>query len=199
MVGKGLYNTIFDEMPIVAFVVDADVRIKAANVEAKRVISDETGIYDKRGGEVLKCVHSSVHESGCGHAPECKNCLIRNSIIKARDGAKTYRLHSVLKLEKPEGSILFHALITATPFSYDNEAFYLLMIENVNELMMLKNLIPICSNCKKIRDDDDFWTTVEQYFNTYISVDFTHSVCPDCIKELYPELTGKVINGVLIK
>ena len=199
MIDIGIYNTIFNEMPIIAFVVDEDVRVKATNLEAKKVIDSSLGIYDKRGGEVLKCVNSTTHASGCGHSLECKNCIIRNSIGKAKEGSKTFRQQSVLKFKKATGDILFHALITSTPFSYNEENLFLLMIENVTELMALKNLIPICSLCKKIRDDDDYWTSVEVYFNTYISVDFTHSLCPECIVELYPELNRNKVKQAVIQ
>jgi len=190
MFDKEIISKAFDEIPIIAFVVDDDVRIEFSNREAKKVIDSDAAIYARRGGEVLKCAHSTAHESGCGHAPECGDCLIRNSVIEARRGAKTFRQHSVLKLKKQDGDMLFHALITTTPFEFGGKPHYLLMIENVCELMMLKDLIPICSSCKKIRNDEDYWTSGEECFNRYISVDFTHAICPECIEKLYPEVAA---------
>ena len=51
----------------------------------------------------------------------------------------------------------------------------------------LKELLPICCNCKKIRDDQGYWQRLEQFFNQYAGVQFSHSVCPECITVLYPD------------
>lgn len=48
-------------------------------------------------------------------------------------------------------------------------------------LQMLRGLLPICSSCKKIRDDKGYWQQVEQFVETYTEARFTHGVCPDCL------------------
>ncbi len=53
----------------------------------------------------------------------------------------------------------------------------------------LCGIIPICSHCKKIRDDKGYWSMLEQYFNKYSDAEFSHSICPECVKELYPDFT----------
>jgi hypothetical protein len=49
-------------------------------------------------------------------------------------------------------------------------------------------ILPICSNCKKIRDEDGTWQDLPAYFRTHFDAHFTHGICPACKKELYPEL-----------
>lgn len=51
----------------------------------------------------------------------------------------------------------------------------------------LGGLIPICSNCKKIRDDKGYWEQLELYIRDHSDVEFSHGICPDCAKKLYPE------------
>lgn len=53
------------------------------------------------------------------------------------------------------------------------------------EIKILRGLLPICSRCKKIRDDQGFWNQVEAYFETHSEVTFTHSICPGCMDALY--------------
>jgi len=55
-------------------------------------------------------------------------------------------------------------------------------------VLNLKGLLPICSSCKRIRENEGYWTQIETYFRKYGEVQFTHSICPDCIKILYPSL-----------
>jgi hypothetical protein len=55
----------------------------------------------------------------------------------------------------------------------------------------LRGIIPICSSCKKIRDDNGFWYEIELYIASKSQAEFSHSICPDCEEELYPEYTKK--------
>lgn len=57
----------------------------------------------------------------------------------------------------------------------------------LNEVKSLKNLLPICASCKKIRNDEGYWEQVDEYFHEHQNIEFTHGLCPDCAKKLYPE------------
>ncbi len=59
------------------------------------------------------------------------------------------------------------------------------------EVKTLQGFLPICTSCKKIRDDQGYWNQIEQYFHAHTGVGFTHSICPDCLKNLYPDLYPK--------
>ncbi len=58
----------------------------------------------------------------------------------------------------------------------------------LEEIKTLRGLIPICAKCKNIRDDSGFWQSIENYVSEHSEAEFSHSVCPDCRDELYPEL-----------
>lgn len=58
----------------------------------------------------------------------------------------------------------------------------------LSKVRTLGGLLPICSSCKKIRDDQGYWNQIESYIKTHSDTEFTHSICPDCIKKLYPDL-----------
>ena len=49
-------------------------------------------------------------------------------------------------------------------------------------------MIPICANCKKVRDDKGYWDQIETYIHKYSNADFSHGICPECAKELYPDI-----------
>lgn len=66
----------------------------------------------------------------------------------------------------------------------ENQAFS----DYISEIRMLRGLLPICANCKKIRDEKGFWNKIENYISEHSNADFTHSICPECTKKLYPEL-----------
>jgi PAS domain S-box-containing protein len=59
------------------------------------------------------------------------------------------------------------------------------------EVKTLSGLLPICSSCKKIRNDAGYWEQIEEYISDHSGAEFSHSLCPDCIKKLYPGLKIK--------
>ena len=69
--------------------------------------------------------------------------------------------------------------------------------QSLEKIKVLSGLLPICSNCKKIRDDNGYWTQVDDYMHTHSDLEFSHSICPDCMHELYPEIADKLLNKSL--
>jgi len=67
--------------------------------------------------------------------------------------------------------------------------------EASKKINTLSGLIPICASCKKIRDDKGYWNSVESYIHEHSDVKFTHGICPDCMKKLYPEFYHKNQNN----
>jgi DNA-binding response OmpR family regulator len=63
------------------------------------------------------------------------------------------------------------------------------------EIRTLKGLIPICSCCKKIRDDKGYWNQLEIYISEHTDAVFTHAICPNCAERLYPEYCGKDVEN----
>lgn len=62
--------------------------------------------------------------------------------------------------------------------------------EALKNVRTLSGLLPICANCKKIRDDRGYWNKIEKYVAAHSQVQFTHGICPECAEILYPELTN---------
>ena len=59
--------------------------------------------------------------------------------------------------------------------------------EKIDQVKTLSGMLPICANCKKVRDDKGYWHMVEEYIQKHTEAEFTHGICPDCAKILYPE------------
>ncbi|MBM3301361.1 MAG: sensor with HAMP domain protein, partial [Deltaproteobacteria bacterium] len=56
------------------------------------------------------------------------------------------------------------------------------------QVKKLSGLLPICASCKRIRDDKGYWQQIERYIRDRSEADFSHGICPECAKKLYPEL-----------
>ena len=61
----------------------------------------------------------------------------------------------------------------------------------LKEVKTLSGMLPICSSCKKVRDDQGYWNQIEQYISHHSDAHFSHSLCPDCAEQLYPGLMDK--------
>ena len=71
--------------------------------------------------------------------------------------------------------------------------------EALNNIKILKGMLPICANCKKIRDDEGYWQRIETYISKYSDTKFTHGICPDCVRKLYPEYSEKILHDLAEK
>ncbi len=60
------------------------------------------------------------------------------------------------------------------------------------DIKVLSGLVPICSSCKKIRDDKGYWTQLEGYIQAHSEAKFSHGVCPECAQKLYGDLYAKM-------
>ncbi|MEW6711421.1 MAG: hypothetical protein AB1403_16470, partial [Candidatus Riflebacteria bacterium] len=67
----------------------------------------------------------------------------------------------------------------------------------VSEIKELRGILPICSSCKKIRNDHGYWERIESYLHQHTKAEFSHGICPDCAKTLYPEFNLE--NNNIIK
>jgi rubrerythrin len=65
------------------------------------------------------------------------------------------------------------------------------LAHKMGEVKRLSGLLPICANCKKIRDEQGAWHQLESYISEHTEADFTHGVCPECTEILYPELSAR--------
>ncbi len=65
--------------------------------------------------------------------------------------------------------------------------------EALNRVKTLEGIIPICAHCKSIRNDEGFWTQVESYLSKHTDALFSHSLCPSCAKNLYPEASEECL------
>ena len=63
--------------------------------------------------------------------------------------------------------------------------------EALARVKTLSGLLPICASCKKIRNDQGYWQQIEAYIRDHSEAEFSHSVCPECAKRLYPEVFDK--------
>lgn len=66
--------------------------------------------------------------------------------------------------------------------------------EALDNVKILKEMLPICANCKKIRDDSGYWEQIETYITKNSDTQFSHGICPDCARKLYPDYSEAILK-----
>ncbi len=179
-----ILRAIFDALPSLVFIVDEDLKIYEHNKAASDFIGHRGGaILKQKGGDILKCFQALQAPEGCGTGTLCNECIIRNSVREALAGHHVVRRRSRLEVISDGSANQIYALISASPFKHKDKKLVLLVIEDLAPLAELREILPICSICNKVRNEEEVWLRLESYFKEYWDLSFSHSLCPECFKE----------------
>jgi len=181
------YRALLNAIPLWAFVVDGDLRVQDLNDAAAAAFApDKIVVLDQQGGEVLNCLRWQESLEGCGHGPFCPDCVIRNAVGESLRGGHVRRRRARVTLVSAGLKKDCEVLVTANPMPGSAEPLSLLVIEDVSEISALRDILPICSKCRTVRDDPEYWWSVQSYFREHRGQDFSHGACPSCQKDLNP-------------
>lgn len=84
--------------------------------------------------------------------------------------------------------VVFHDISEIKKVEKEQERLMTERQEALDKVKILSGFLPIWASCKKIRDDRGYWKQLEAYIRDHSEAEFSHSICPDCIKQLYPDL-----------
>jgi hypothetical protein len=186
-VQDGWLKAILDAFPSFVFVVDATYRMIYSNRAASRILGTDPEITLRRlCGDVLQCIHAKTSLEICGQTEFCPDCAIRNAVKSALEGNASTRLKTKMQLQENDQIRETHFLVSASPFQYRGTISVLLVLEDITEVTLLGRLIPICSNCKRVRKDQEYWEELQIYLLEHTDIRFTHGICPECLQKLYP-------------
>lgn len=85
-----------------------------------------------------------------------------------------------------KGQITGSMLGRAIRYAIERKKLLIQLEHSAKEISKLRGILPICANCKKIRDDKGYWTQVETYIGEHAGTEFTHGICPECAEKMYP-------------
>jgi PAS domain S-box-containing protein len=111
-------------------------------------------------------------------------------ILLDANGGRVPIIKTVIPVELDDRKLLIECFIDITEQKKAEEEKAKLITElqtALAEIKTLRGILPLCSHCKKIRDDKGYWEKVDVYIYKYSEADISHSICPDCMKKHYPE------------
>jgi len=185
---------VFENLSFSVMVIDKDFNVLSKNKQAKSLLK----ISDS-GSDFVKC-YSLTHQRD-------KQCSEFGDMCPVRECLETKEFSRVVHRHVHKGREVFEE-ITATPvFDENGNLLYvieelrdiskLLKLETVinslrSEIKTLQGILPICASCKKVRDDEGYWSEVEHYISSRSDAVFSHSLCPSCLNDLYPEVAKRM-------
>jgi PAS domain S-box-containing protein len=118
---------------------------------------------------------------------------LTNHTLIAKDGTETPIDDSTAPIRDDKGNItgavlVFQDITERKRAEEEREQLILELWDALAKVKTLRGLLPICAHCKKIRDDEGYWNQLEAYIQEHSEVEFTHGICPECTKKLYPTL-----------
>ncbi len=104
------------------------------------------------------------------------------AILSVQKGAQDYLVKG-----KTDGVLLWRAI----RYAIERQKLLMQIEHSTKEIKTLQGFLPICASCKKIRDDQGYWTKIETYISEHSGAEFSHGLCPDCAGNLYGEFLDK--------
>ena len=115
-----------------------------------------------------------------------------------KDNAENPRIHNILNLiyELAAGNLEARGTISENEDELDGVMAGLNLLaeeitDSILEIKKLSGLLPICAWCKKLRDDEGYWKSVEEYISEQTKAEFTHGMCPECQQKFFSEDTDE--------
>jgi len=180
-----------DSLPNPFYVIDVnDYTIQMANKAVRDTALGGLTCYANTHERSEPC-DSGDHPCPLDEVKKTKRPCIVEHIHRDNDGAlRSYEVHGYPILDE-EGNVvqMIEYAVDITDRKYaeaQRESLITELQEALNQVKTLSGLLPICASCKNIRDDDGYWTQIEAYISKYSGAAFSHGLCPDCAKKLYP-------------
>jgi PAS domain-containing protein len=187
--GDSLLRSVIEAVPSPLFILNKNLEIVDHNKAGVLFVGPDAEILLMRlCGEALHCFHEQEAIEKCGKTEFCKDCVFRNVTEDVWKGKAALRKKYKFRIKRNGKTATRYLHVSSSPLEYKNELFAILIIEDATELEEIRQIIPICSICKNIRNDDSYWDSVEKFINDHSGIQLTHSICPECAKKHYPDM-----------
>lgn len=146
---------------------------------------------DERLGRIIDNYIAPIHD-----AEGRVRCLAIMAFDITELRGNEVKLKRILEQREHANRALLHNISIRKQGEVEREKLIRDLQRALAEVKTLSGLLPICSACKKIRDDNGYWTRIESYLLDHSNAQFTHSLCPDCLQKYYPGVPSTMDDGM---
>ncbi len=194
---RAYLEELFESSPVAIVVADSDSHINRINKEFTNIFGYESDEVIGKNIDVMLTTEQLREEAGdlTGKVAEGEKIAFETK-RKTKDGRfiDVAIFGTPIKFEGEQVGVygMYQDITDRKKIEAEREKLIKDLQNALQEVKTLSGLIPICASCKNIRDDKGFWTNVEEYITKHAEVDFSHAICPECMKEKYPRVYEKM-------
>jgi PAS domain S-box-containing protein len=200
---RNILRTLIDNLPDMIFFKDAEGRYILDNLSHLRSIGmkHQEEIIGKTTFDFNPPELAKLYMEDEKHVIESRQPMIEKEerAVHRETGEQRWHLTSKVPLIDTQGNVtgivgIARDITERKQAEAERERLIKELQNALADIKVLSGLVPICSSCKKIRDDKGYWTQLEGYIQEHSQAKFSHGVCPDCMKRLYPNFGQKKIE-----
>jgi PAS domain S-box-containing protein len=201
---EGLYRTLIETSPDAIVLVDINTNFIMVNQMAVRLYGYQNA-EEMIGKTFLNLIVPEERPRLFEHFKDTRqtgsNQILEHTSLK-KDGSSFYAaVNASLIFDaqgRPKGIIAIIRDITEHKRAEEEREKLIHELKDaLGKIQTLSGLLPICSWCKKIRDDEGYWNQIETYIGDHSEAEFTHSICPECMKKHYPDFADNKNKEVI--
>ena len=180
------YRSMMEAMEDPIYICSSDFRVEYMNPAMIRVVG-----HDATGESCSQAIYGLDKQcSWCVYEKIQKGEPVFTEILNPKDGHTYHVSHSPIFLADDSISkMTIHRDITKRKNLEEEREKLIQELQNaLAEIKTLSGLLPICSYCKKIRDDKGYWNSIENHIHHHSKAKFSHGICQECAKKHYPDM-----------
>ena len=173
--------TFLDAIPSPVLLTDGDVRVLEANRAARELLDGALQHpAGPRGGDAMHCIFARDADDGCGTGDCCPACVLRKSVTAAAQGRPAPRrvAHMILETAGRAEDRWFH--VGATPVALAGRDLVMLVLDDVTQLVELRQLAPFCPGCGEVRELTKLPSQARHFVHRHPDFLLAQELCRDC-------------------
>ncbi|MCP3926152.1 MAG: PAS domain S-box protein [Desulfobacterales bacterium] len=187
---KSFYQKIFAQSPVgMSIYDDCGQCIDANNAICEIIGATKKQVLSQNFNHIVSWKKSGLLENAIDAVTKNRSTNVKFTLITTFGKNLTANANFLYFTSEGNSYLLFTIddLSKVKKVEDEREKIIVELKNALSEIQTLREILPLCSYCKKIRDDQGYWEQVDVYISKYLSKDISHSICPDCLEKNFPE------------
>jgi len=195
---EAYFRSLIENASDIITIVDDDGSVRYISPSLERVTGLKTS--EVTGKNIFEYVHpddETAAKDVFTHVIQNPGGVLSSELRMRHDGSSWHVFEiiarNLLQNEAVKGIVVnSHDITLRKEAEREREKLILELRQALSEVKTLSGMLPICAWCKKIRNDKGYWEQVEAYVGKHSNAQFSHGICPECLKKQYPEYQDKI-------